>query len=72
MSKSAWLIEADGSYWDGRSCDRRAFTKDVNDAMRLSRFEDAERIKHWLIPGLAFALKTTEHVWVERETEDEG
>jgi len=64
MRTSAWLIEADGSYWDGRTIDRNGFCADVNEAVRFSRQQDADRVKHWLMPGLAFALKTTEHVWL--------
>lgn len=60
---SGWVIEADRTYWNGKHLDSRGFG-DADDAVRFSRFEDAERVKHWLMPKMAFALKTTEHIWV--------
>ena len=63
--ESAWVIEADGSYWTGTHVDSRGFQQDVNEAVRFARFEDAEKVKHWLMPTLAFALKAVEHVWVD-------
>jgi hypothetical protein len=61
--QEVWLIEANGSYWDGRSTDAGAFSRNANDAVRFSRFEDAEKVKYWLLGDYAFALKTTQHVW---------
>jgi hypothetical protein len=63
MNESGWIIEANGAYWDGRSCDQSAFTSDLNEAVRFARFEDAERIKYWLLQSHAFALRSTQHVW---------
>lgn len=60
----AWLIEADGSYWDGHYTDSRGFTRKIDDAIRFARFEDAETVKHWLLQFAAFALRTTLHAWV--------
>jgi hypothetical protein len=60
----AWLIEADGSYWDGHFADSRGFQRDVNAAVRFSRFQDAEAVKHWLLQAHSFALRTTQHAWI--------
>lgn len=54
-----WLIEGDGNYWDARGI--KSFTTDVNEAVRFARFEDAERVKHWILQEWAFALRTTQH-----------
>ena len=62
-----WLIEADGSYWDGHYRDSRAFVRDVNSALRFARFEDAETVKHWLLQEHSFALRTTQHMWISSE-----
>lgn len=59
----AWLIEADGLYFDGHFPDSRGFVRDVNLALRFSRFEDAEAVKHWILQPHAFALRTTKHCW---------
>jgi hypothetical protein len=59
----AWLIEADGSYWDGHFPDRRGFVADVNKAVRFVRYEDAEAVKWWILQNWAFALKSTRHSW---------
>ena len=61
----AWLIEGDKRFWDGKYADGRGFTQDVNAALRFARFEDAETVKHWLLQQHAFALRTTQHVWVQ-------
>lgn len=60
----AWLIEADGCYYDGKYTDSRGFTRDPNDALRFLRFEDAERVKHWILQAHSFALRTTQHCWI--------
>ncbi len=65
--ESAWLIEADGSYWDGHAADKRGFVSDVNKAVRFARKEDAEAVKWWVLENWAFALRTTQHVWVNAE-----
>ena len=70
MRQFAWLIEADGSYFDGHFTDSRAFTRDVNKAVRFSRYEDAETIKHWLLQAHSFALRTTQHGWINEEHEN--
>lgn len=62
---SAWMIEADGTWWTGRAADSTAFSKDPNEGVRFARFEDAERVKHWLLEKHAFALRSTEHVWMD-------
>lgn len=61
--EAVWLIEADQSYWDGRYPDSRGFSKDVNDAVRFERREDAEKVRHWILQTWAFALRTTQHIW---------
>lgn len=63
----AWLIEADGSYWDGHFADRRGFVADVNKAVRFVRHEDAEAVKWWILQNWAFALRTTQHAWSNAE-----
>jgi hypothetical protein len=62
--QTVWLIEANGTYWDGSSLTKSAFVKGAGKAVRFSRFEDAEKVKYWLMPDHAFALKSTEHVWM--------
>lgn len=60
QKRIAWLIEVDATtYWDGRALDSFHF---VQDAIRFSRQEDAERIIRWLLKNPA--LKATEHVWL--------
>ena len=61
-----WLIEADNTYWDGTSVeDPGAFVSDANKAVRFLRFEDAEKVKHWLLAEWAFALRTTQHGFLD-------
>lgn len=60
----AWLIEADGSYWNGHHADSRGFTRKVGDAIRFVRQEDADIVKHWLLQIHSFALRTTQHAWI--------
>ena len=59
-----WLIEGDGNYWDGKYVTSQGFTRKVDEACRFARFEDAEIVKHWLLQQHSFALRTTQHVWV--------
>jgi hypothetical protein len=63
LTEFAWLIEADGAYWNGKFPDRRGFTTDVNDAVRFVRREDAEVLKWWILETWAFALRTVRHSW---------
>ena len=67
LNEFAWLIEGDGCYWDGKHADGRGFTRDPNAALRFARREDAETIKHWLLQVHSFALRTTQHGWVNAE-----
>jgi len=67
MEQFAWLIEGDECYWDGRFPDSRGFTRKPNEAIRFLRREDAEIVKHHLLQFAAFALRTTEHCWVNSE-----
>lgn len=63
----AWLIEGDGCYWDGKYADSRGFTRDATSAVRFTRKQDADIIKHWLLQASAFALRTTQHGWSNGE-----
>lgn len=60
----AYLIEGDGCYWDGSGVDGRAFSRDPNKAVRFCRAQDADAVKHFLLRDIAFALRTSEHMWV--------
>lgn len=64
-----WLIEnARNEYWDGRQVgDAALFIRDANDALRFSRFDDAEVVRCWLLerqqrPQL---LRSSEHVFLK-------
>ncbi len=63
----AWLIKADGSYWTGTYPDKLGFETDVNKAVRFARREDAEKVKWWVLENWAFALRTTQHGWMNAE-----
>lgn len=69
--QSGWIIEtAVGTYWNGRYVSSDGFVHDINDAVRFARFEDGERIIHWLMRksgDFSFALRTAEHVWIGNE-----
>lgn len=65
MSHFAWLIEGDRCYWNGHYADGRGFTRNVNEAIRFSREEDADTVKNWLMEPCAFALRTTGHYWLD-------
>lgn len=59
----AWLVERDGSYWDGRGPD--TFIRDHLDAIRFSRKDDGERMLHWLVrEAIRPECVVTEHVWL--------
>lgn len=60
-----WLIEANQTYWAGTSLDVSAFCDDPNQAVRFARFEDAERVKQWLLKPHAFALRSTQHAFIK-------
>ena len=62
-SHYAWVIEADGSYWDGHFADSRGFTRNVDEAIKFVQYQDAEKVKHWLLQAHSFALRTTQHGW---------
>ena len=66
-----WMIEANGTYWDGRDSGASAFTADPNDGVRFLRFEDAERVKYWLLAQHAFALRSTQHAWEDNERKEQ-
>lgn len=63
----AWVIEADGAYWDGKYPDSRGFDKDANRAIRFLDRDAAEVVKHWILQTWAFALRTTQHIWIDGE-----
>lgn len=67
MNEFAWLIEADGSYWDGKYADARGFSRKIEDAVRFTRQQDADTVKSWLLNDHAFALRTTQHGWTNAE-----
>ena len=71
--ESAWVIECNGRYWDGRGPD--TFVVSHLDALRFQRAEDAERAWHWLIKeSLRGECGVHEHVWLARAAapEQEG
>lgn len=70
MREVAWVIEANGSYWDGRLATEAGFTTDPDEAVRFARMEDAERVKYWLLKDHAFALRSTQHVWLDNPVEE--
>lgn len=66
--QSVWLIESTSPngplYWDGRRSE--SFTSDANEAVRFARFEDAERIRAWMLPTLLRGhLRSVAHLWPE-------
>jgi hypothetical protein len=64
--ESGWLIETgDHKYWNGRHANQGAFTHDPNDAVRFARFEDGERIVHWLMKDYSVFLATRQHAWAD-------
>lgn len=64
IEELAWVIEADGSYWNGKSVGHSAFVTNSLEAVRFARHEDAERVKYWLLREHAFALRSTHHIWI--------
>jgi hypothetical protein len=67
LNEFAWLIEGDANYWDGKYADSRGFTRDINNALRFARQQDAEAVKHWLLQAHSFALRTAQHGWINGE-----
>lgn len=64
MNEVGWLIEtARTTYWDGRGLDEHCFTDNHNDAVRFSRFQDAEVIRCWFLGKIGFSLRSTWHRW---------
>jgi hypothetical protein len=60
-----WLIETgDHKYWDGRKANSDGFTHDPNDAVRFARFEDSERVIHWLMQEWSVFLVSRQHSWM--------
>ena len=64
-----WLIESASpqnvsQYWDGRA--NNSFTIDANEAVRFARFEDAERVRGWiLLEAIREHCRSVEHMWLE-------
>lgn len=60
-----WVIEAGASpnlYWDGRAVN--SFKEDHLEAVRFSRFEDAERVRCWLLlKEQGMLCRSIEHLW---------
>ncbi len=66
VEETGWLIETgDHKYWNGKRADQNGFTHDPNDAVRFARFEDGERVIHWLMEKFNVFLVTREHVWID-------
>ncbi len=61
-AESAWLIEAgpEPHYWDGRGVD--SSTIHHAEAVRFARFEDAERVRCWLVKG-GQHWRSVQHSW---------
>lgn len=67
--ETAWLIETgDHMYWNGRHANSDGFTNDPNDAVRFARFEDSERVIHWLMNKDRVFLVSREHAWIDGNT----
>lgn len=69
----AWVIEAGSGphYWTGKTAGVRhleAYSSDVQDAVRFSRFEDAEVIRCHLIPS-GVHWRSVHHGFVVEEKE---
>ena len=64
LDNLGWMIEGGGSvkWWDGRGVD--TFSADPNEGVRFARFEDAERVRCWLLkPEIRDFCKSTQHKW---------
>lgn len=60
-----WLIETgDHKYWNGKRANSDGFTHDPNEAVRFSRFEDSERVIHWLLQEYRVFLVSRQHSWM--------
>ena len=61
----AWLVENGRlEWWTGKKAGSDAeFTNKIDDAMRFSRAEDAERARCYLLEPIARHLRSTEHMW---------
>jgi hypothetical protein len=65
--QNGWLIESNSpqgvpQYWDGR--ENHSFTTDAHDAVRFARFEDAERVRAWmLLKAIREHCRSVEHMW---------
>lgn len=60
-----WLIETgDHQYWNGKKANSDGFTHDPNDAVRFARFEDSERVIHWLMSEYRVFLVSRQHSWM--------
>lgn len=69
--ESGWLIETgDHKYWNGKHADQDGFTHDPNDAVRFARFEDGERVIHWLMQKFHVFLVTREHGWLDGQAQE--
>ena len=64
--ETGWMIETgDHKYWNGKRANADGFTHDPNDAVRFARFEDGERVIHWLMREFHVFLVTRQHVWID-------
>lgn len=61
---TGWVIEdAQQGYWDGRRVD--SLTSDHAEAVRFARFEDAERVRCYLVES-GRHFRSVQHVWVDQ------
>jgi hypothetical protein len=64
--ESGWVIEklnhSETIYWAGRGMEG-SFERDVNQAIRFSRAEDAALVLSWLFKGEG---RVAEHVWLPK------
>lgn len=59
----AWVIEMGSgpAYWDGRG--ENTFSYRHDEAVRFARFEDAERVRAWMVKPLGSACRSVQHAW---------
>lgn len=67
MRESAWLIEANTSWWLGCHVGEKLSEScfgPANDAVRFSRKQDADIVLYHFMSGQV-GLRSTEHVWMD-------
>ena len=63
--ETGWVIEGDACYWNGASLDSKAFVRKPEDAVRFARKQDAIVVKERLFEPHAFALRVSQHTWID-------